>query len=38
LKYFTHTLGSRFWPHFLLKQYVAAGYVGKKGKKGFFPY
>ena len=38
LKYFTHTLGSRFWPHFLLKQYVTAGYVGKKAKKGFFTY
>ncbi len=38
LNYFTHTLGSRFWPHFLLKQYVAAGYVGKKAKKGFFTY
>ena len=38
LNYFTHTLGSRFWPHFLLKQYVTAGYVGKKAKKGFFTY
>jgi 3-hydroxyacyl-CoA dehydrogenase len=38
LNYFKHTLGSRFWPHFLLKQYVAAGYVGKKAKKGFFTY
>jgi len=32
------TLGTRFWPHFLLKQYVAAGYLGKKAKKGFFEY
>jgi 3-hydroxyacyl-CoA dehydrogenase len=31
-------LGTRFWPHFLLKQYVAAGYLGKKVKKGFFDY
>ena len=38
LNYFTNTLGGRFWPHFLLKQYVAAGYVGKKAKKGFFTY
>lgn len=32
------TLGYRFWPHFLLKQYVAAGFLGKKVKKGFFEY
>jgi 3-hydroxyacyl-CoA dehydrogenase len=38
LNYYKNTLGSRFWPHFLLKQYVAAGYVGKKAKKGFFTY
>jgi 3-hydroxyacyl-CoA dehydrogenase len=38
LNYFKNTLGGRFWPHVLLKQYVAAGYLGKKAKKGFFAY
>ena len=38
LNYFKDTLGTRFWPHFLLKQYVAAGYLGKKVGKGFFEY
>jgi len=38
LNYFKNTLGTRFWPHFLLKQYVAAGYLGKKVGKGFFEY
>jgi len=38
LNYFKRTLGTRFWPHFLLKQYVAAGYLGRKTKKGFFEY
>ena len=38
LNHFKDTLGTRFWPHFLLKQYVAAGYLGKKVKKGFFEY
>jgi len=38
LNYFKNTLGPRFWPHPLLKQYVAAGYLGKKVKKGFFQY
>jgi len=38
LNYFKDTLGPRFWPHPLLKQYVAAGYLGKKVKKGFFQY
>jgi 3-hydroxyacyl-CoA dehydrogenase len=38
LTYFRDTLGPRFWPHPLLKQYVAAGYLGKKVKKGFFDY
>ncbi len=33
-----NALGGRFWPHFLLKQYVAAGYFGKKVKEGFFGY
>jgi len=38
LNHYKDTLGSRFWPHFLLKQFVAAGYLGKKVKKGFFEY
>jgi 3-hydroxyacyl-CoA dehydrogenase len=38
LNEYKNTLGARFWPHFLLKQYVAAGYLGKKAKKGFFEY
>ncbi len=38
LNYFKDKLGSRFWPHFLLKQYVSAGFLGKKVKKGFFEY
>jgi 3-hydroxyacyl-CoA dehydrogenase len=38
LNHFKNTLGIRFWPHFLLKQYVAAGYLGKKVKRGFFEY
>ncbi len=38
LNYFKETLGTRFWPHFLLKEYVAAGYLGKKTQKGFFEY
>ena len=38
LNHYKGSLGSRFWPHFLLKQYVAAGYLGKKVKKGFFEY
>ena len=38
LNYFKNTLGPRFWPHPLLKQYVVAGYLGKKVKKGFFQY
>ena len=38
LNHYKDNLGSRFWPHFLLKQYVAAGYLGKKVKKGFFEY
>lgn len=31
-------LGDRFWPHHLLKTYVAAGYKGKKAGRGFFEY
>jgi 3-hydroxyacyl-CoA dehydrogenase len=38
LNYLKDTSGSRFWPHFLLKQYAAAGYLGKRVKKGFFEY
>jgi 3-hydroxyacyl-CoA dehydrogenase len=38
LEHFREVLGCRFLPHFLLKQYVAAGYLGKKTKKGFFQY
>jgi 3-hydroxyacyl-CoA dehydrogenase len=38
LNHFKDALGPRFWPPFLLKQYVAAGYLGKKAKKGFFEY
>jgi 3-hydroxyacyl-CoA dehydrogenase len=30
--------GARFWPHYLLKTYVASGRLGKKTKKGFFTY
>lgn len=38
LNTYKDTLGHRFWPHHLLKQYVSAGYLGKKSKKGFFEY
>ena len=38
LNHFKNTLGPRFWPHFLLRQFVAAGYLGKKTKRGFFEY
>jgi 3-hydroxyacyl-CoA dehydrogenase len=38
LEHFQETLGGRFLPHFLLRQYVAAGYLGIKTKKGFFEY
>lgn len=30
--------GSRFWPHHLLKTYVAGGRLGQKTRKGFFEY
>jgi 3-hydroxyacyl-CoA dehydrogenase len=32
------SLGSRFWPHHLLKTYVAAGRLGRKTGRGFFEY
>lgn len=32
------TEGSRFWPHHLLRTYVAADRLGQKTKKGFFKY
>jgi 3-hydroxyacyl-CoA dehydrogenase len=30
--------GARFWPHHLLKTYVAAGRLGRETRKGFFDY
>jgi 3-hydroxyacyl-CoA dehydrogenase len=30
--------GPRFWPHHLLKTYVAGGRLGRKTGRGFFPY
>jgi 3-hydroxyacyl-CoA dehydrogenase len=38
LETFAKTEGSRFWPHHLLRTYVAAGRLGKKTNKGFFKY
>ncbi len=32
------SLGPRFWPHHLLKTYVAAGRLGRKTGRGFFQY
>jgi 3-hydroxybutyryl-CoA dehydrogenase len=32
------TEGSRFWPHHLLRTYVAAGRLGRKTGRGFFSY
>jgi 3-hydroxybutyryl-CoA dehydrogenase len=34
----TGSEGSRFWPHHLLKTYVAAGRLGRKTGRGFFKY
>jgi 3-hydroxyacyl-CoA dehydrogenase / enoyl-CoA hydratase / 3-hydroxybutyryl-CoA epimerase len=31
-------LGPRFWPAYMLKNMVAAGYLGKKSGRGFFTY
>jgi 3-hydroxyacyl-CoA dehydrogenase len=38
LEELTKSEGSRFWPHHLLKTYVAAGRLGRKTGKGFFAY
>jgi 3-hydroxyacyl-CoA dehydrogenase len=38
LNHYRDAVGGRFWPHPLLKLYVAAGYLGKKTQKGFFEY
>jgi len=38
LNAYKDTLGPRFWPHHLLKTYVAAGYRGRKVGRGFFTY
>lgn len=38
LKALTETEGPRFWPHHLIKTYVAAGRLGKKAGRGFFAY
>ncbi|RJR48572.1 MAG: 3-hydroxyacyl-CoA dehydrogenase [Desulfobacteraceae bacterium] len=34
----TEQKGTRFWPHHLLKKYVAAGRLGRKSGRGFFDY
>jgi 3-hydroxyacyl-CoA dehydrogenase len=38
LNHFKDSLGPRFWPHYMLKNYVYAGYLGRKTKRGFFSY
>jgi 3-hydroxyacyl-CoA dehydrogenase len=38
LQKLAHAEGSRFWPHHLLRTYVAGGRLGKKTGKGFFTY
>jgi len=38
LEELTKNEGTRFWPHHLLKTYVAAGRLGKKTNKGFYTY
>lgn len=38
LEELARTEGPRFWPHHLLKAYVAAGRLGKKTGRGFFEY
>ena len=38
LDQYKDVLGTRFWPHPLLKSYVYAGLVGRKTNRGFFTY
>lgn len=38
LEDFSKYAPSRFWPHYLLREYVDAGYLGKKIGRGFFEY
>ena len=38
LEELTKSEGVRFWPHHLLKTYVAGGRLGRKAGKGFFEY
>lgn len=38
LEELTRSEGTRFWPHHLLKTYVAAGRLGKKTNRGFHIY
>lgn len=38
LEHYRKMLGDRFWPHPMLKRYVAAGWLGRKRGRGFFAY
>ncbi|MBI1820932.1 MAG: hypothetical protein HY036_06705 [Nitrospirae bacterium] len=38
LEELAQSLGPRFWPAYMLKKMVGAGYLGVKSKKGFFTY
>jgi len=38
LEDFSKNIGTRFWPHYLLKEYIHAGRLGKKVGRGFFEY
>jgi len=38
LEHYRDMLGERFWPHPMLKRYVAAGWLGQKTGRGFFIY